>query len=168
MSLYAGFRAQPFYKIKSPCPGSGFLGQWDHIVCLKPKAVIWGVVVELLLPVLYSAHLEQASIHCLCQCSSDNSSSTFKEHISILFLRQTLRLQRVTFSLFGFVFLFQRETNYPSISFTLIQAQSFLSPSLPDPIPGKSLVYKLIQPVSTCVIYSFFLKSHASFLCIHS
>ena len=48
MSLDAGFRAQPFYKIKSPRPGSDFLGQWDHIVCLKPKAVIWGVAVELL------------------------------------------------------------------------------------------------------------------------
>lgn len=48
MSLYAGFKAQPFYKIKDPLPGSGFLGQWDHIVCLNPKAVIWGAGVELL------------------------------------------------------------------------------------------------------------------------
>lgn len=141
MSLYAGFKAQPFYKIKDPLPGSGFLGQWDHIVCLNPKAVIWELVLSSFACAVF--RLFRIGLYTLLvPVTFRKQFLNLQEHGSILFLRQTLRLQRATFSLFGFMFLFQRETNDPSI-----QALLLLRPrasSLPlCPIPSQGRVWSI-------------------------
>lgn len=119
-------------------------------------------------PVLYLAvHLEYVSTYSVCPGLFRRQFPTFKEYLPSLFLRQTLGFHRTAFPLFGFVFLFFRETSCPAKLYSC--AGSELPPFLNfPPIPTESLVYNWYSPaeLELCIASSEKLLHHF-YLCIH-
>lgn len=107
------------YKVKGPLSGSeqrnGFPEKWDWCCVFESKGSHLGSFSWTSFHVLsLASDLECVSGYFLCPVVFRIQHLPFKEHLSILSLRQTRRLKRTAFPYFGFVFLFLRETKCPS------------------------------------------------------